>query len=159
MDLDDRTKRICIVVSIVLILVLCWYRRRPCTARCCKKMPPLEEKKSGLDPSGGRGKPKLNPEFDIMSQHTAGDRLKYTDSGLTDPLSLDPFAKLKSTETADDRLHRNLITAGVDGLQMDGMQPPVEEFERNSMIRQLQKTQDVYGDQTYAADELSELNI
>jgi hypothetical protein len=110
---------------------------------------------------GGKKKLKLDPESDIMTVHGVGDQLSYTDSGLTDSLSLDAFADLKSKETTDERLHRNLSTADFDGPQMEGMESPIDAFERNAMLRQLHKNQDVYGFQDYEpseADKLSELN-
>jgi hypothetical protein len=108
-------------------------------------------------------KKKLNPEKDVMGAHAAGDTRQHTTSGINDPLTLDSFIGLKSPETTSEKVMRNFTDASRDGEQMEGMHAPVADFERNAMVRQLHKNQEVYGEQQHdnsgGADIISELNF
>ena len=113
----------------------------------------------------------VEPEKLVMGEHSAGDSLHATVKKLDDPLSQDGLMQ-KSTETADQRLYRNLNDAGYDGPQLEGMSAPVIDFEESALSRQLVKQQEIYGEQDFddgkiplmdfddsEADQLSKLNL
>lgn len=102
----------------------------------------------------------IDPEKDVTAEQFLGDNLERVT--MNDPLTMDPFADLKSGETSDQMLQRNLLTANSDGPQIEGMEAPISSFENNALSRQLVKSQEIYGDQQYSsmdADFLSSMNI
>jgi hypothetical protein len=87
-----------------------------------------------------RGKKKLHPEKDVMVVHMLGDGLDNVK--MDDPLTLDGLIQ-KTDETTIQQIDRDARAR--DGSQPEGMVPPVEAFEYDAMIRQLDKKQEVYG--------------
>ena len=158
------------ISSVVLIIVLLWYlyreriydpRNRRIRDTYCQKhsnRKKIYNSKTMLE----KHKRTLEPEKDILVEHSLGDELDNIQTKMDDPLSSDAFANLKSEESSSDRLIRSLKTASCDGPQLEGMQTPIDEFERNAMVRQLNKRQTMYGSQNYElseADKISELNM
>jgi hypothetical protein len=160
--MDKQKFTICACLIVILILV--WHvRSQNCTMRYGGQtgnihvIMPID-----LSLEDSPSKPELEPEKDVMATHESGDKINITDNAIEDPLTMDAFINLKSMETTYDKLYRNITTADTDGPQMEGMEPPLDEFERNAMRRQLDKRQEVYGYQSFEpsdADKLSELNF
>lgn len=88
----------------------------------------------------------LNPEKGIMDKHSAGSSLYDKLKKLEDPLHRDDLLVVQD-ETKDEQLERSLLEGNVDGPLLEGMVSPYEDFERDSMIRQLHKQQEIYGEQ------------
>lgn len=101
-------------------------------------------------------KRKLDPEKDIMGEHSMGCYSKV--NKMDDPLVLDQFTQ-KQTETTDELLHRNLTTADYDGPQLEGMLAPITDFEDSALSRQMIKTQEVYGEQGFEESESDQISI
>jgi hypothetical protein len=176
---DNNRLGLVLCMSFILVIVLMWYIRNQnyktaCDRKlnnmkvllltqaieCSSRVPEGYNHKAVTD--GDKKKSKLNPEKCIMDQFTMGDTLNITNSGIIDPLTMDAFIDLKSEESMDQQLHRSLTDADYDGPQIEGMAAPIDEFERHAMVRQLEKRQEVYGDQSHEfsdADMIAELNI
>jgi hypothetical protein len=101
----------------------------------------------------------IDPEKGVLAEHSLGDKLHNQVKKMTDPLTLDPFADLKSKEDGDQLLHRNLSTADYDGPQLEGMEAPISSFEDEALSRQLVKQQEVYGYQGFSNSEADKLSI
>ena len=87
----------------------------------------------------------LNPEKKIMDKHTAGSELYDKLNKVDDPLSMDDLLVVQD-ETHDQQLNRSLSDGDTDGPLLEGMVSPYEDFEKNSMIRQLNKQQALYAE-------------
>lgn len=175
---DNNQMHMLICISITIILVLVWYiSGQDYRSACDRKLDELkytnllhmshllvpQESFSGVGPNapvtdGEKRKQKLNPESDVMMIHQQGDSIALVESG-EDPIRLDPYIRLRSEETAGQRLQRNMNT-NYDGPQLEGMHAPIEEFESSAMLRQLQGQNSVYAASGASdADKISEMNI
>lgn len=174
-------------ISIVLIVVLLWYickqeyntacdrriidlqyQAHVCKgdypARALSKYQSINKKDNMTNSCTMLEKHKkiIDPEREVMIEHYLGDDLRKERKEISDPISLDPFADLKSSETTDQRLYRNLSTADYDGPQLEGMMAPISEFENDSLSRQLVKQQEIYGEQEHTSsgtDQLANMNL
>ena len=129
-------------------------------ARALSKYQSINKKESMENTCGTmleKHKKTVEPEKEVMTEHYLGDSLHGQRQKMDDPLSLDPFADLKSSETTDQRLHRNLSTADYDGPQLEGMSTPVSSFEDDALSRQMVKNQEVYGEQYFTQSEAKQL--
>jgi hypothetical protein len=122
-------------------------------------------KKQGIFETGGtcgtmleKHKKVIDPEKGVLAEHSMGDKLHNQVKKMEDPLTLDPFANLKSEENGKQRLHRNLSTADHDGPQLEGMGAPISSFEDDALSRQLVKQQEVYGEQGFSNSEENQLS-
>jgi hypothetical protein len=100
----------------------------------------------------------IDPERGMLAEHSIGDKLHKQVKKMEDPLTLDPFADIKSEENGKQLLHRNLSTAEHDGPQLEGMAAPISSFEDDALSRQLVKQQEVYGEQDFSNSEENQLS-
>jgi hypothetical protein len=132
--------RLSYALAIILLLCCIWY--------ICRESRESILKKHYYAYIGEQAVPEplctktLEPERGIMAIHEAGDTLKDTVKTLDDPLSLDGLIQ-KSTETPDQKLQRSKDEE-FDSKQLQGMAPPIEEFENNALQRQLAKAKYIY---------------
>jgi hypothetical protein len=91
-----------------------------------------EETQDTVKPVLLEEKKELDPESDVLLSQSVADTVQTID----DPLNSDDLL-VSSEETTDDKLKREILTASEEGAQPEGMVPPIEEFENNSLRRQL----------------------
>jgi hypothetical protein len=84
----------------------------------------------------------VEPEKNIMSNHSMGDNLHNTVKKMDDPLSLDEVIQI-SVETKDQQIKRS-VDDNYENKQIEGMSAPIEEFEEGSLGRQLIHSTSVY---------------
>lgn len=166
-------------ISVILVLVLLWYiNKQEYLRECDRKLYhmhyqahlnstkcPRKKRVENMSNQCGtmleKYKSMLNPEKRIMNEHKAGSALDNALKKMPDPLTLDGL-DVKRKESTSDMLVRSLTTADYDGPQQEGMSAPVDDFERQYMIRQDKKAQEIYGEQVHrpsAADSLSIMNV
>ena len=104
-------------------------------------------------------KKQLNPENDVYKEHIMGETLDNLQQKMDDHLMLDEIVQSKNLETRTAQVNRSFSEC--DGPELEGMTPPIDQFERSAMHRQLNKRQEIYGEQAYVSnsDSLSELNL
>jgi hypothetical protein len=103
----------------------------------------------------------MDPEKEVMVKHTLGTTFNNSLKKVNDSLVLEGVQTV-TTETKDDMVMRSFDDAGDEGVLLEGMTAPVDEFERRYMDRQINKNQEIYGEQHYdrvSADLLSSLNM
>jgi len=79
-----------------------------------------------------------NPEKRVMDEIYAmndDERFEEVLKGMSHSLNPDPLI-IKSDETRDDMLFRSLTDGNKDGALDDGMYAPIDDFERQALIRQ-----------------------
>ena len=143
------------IVIIAVILVFYWYtvsaKKKSTESMFLRRA--VEHSKHEIKEAA---KKKLNPERDVMTEHLVGSKRQM----MSDPLSTDVFADLKSQESTLGRFQRDSMCT--EGAQMEGMVAPIDEFERGAMLRQMRKKEDTYGSNMGPpsnVDLLSELNL
>ena len=167
-----------ICILIILVMVLLWYIcKQEYKTSCDRRIMDLHyqshirngdypvrslSKKQGIfeksDTVLEKHKKVIDPEKGVLAEHSMGDELHSQVKKMEDPLTLDPFADLKSEENCKQMLNRNLSTANCDGPQLEGMVAPISSFEDDSLSRQLVKQQEVYGEQGFSAKEENQLS-
>lgn len=185
-DENSPQTSLMLCISITLVVVLLWYIcKQEYNTSCDRRIMDLHyqshiskgdypvralsknqsiRKKDGMSCGTMLEKHKkiIDPERGVMAEHYCGDKLHNQVNKMDDPLTLDPFADLKSKENGKQRLHRNLSTADYDGPQLEGMTAPISSFEDDALSRQLVKQQEVYGEQAFSnseADQLASMNL
>jgi hypothetical protein len=63
------------------------------------------------------------------------ERFEEVLKGMSHALNPDPLI-IKSDETRDDMLFRSLTDGNKDGALDDGMYAPIDDFERQALVRQ-----------------------
>lgn len=127
-------------ISLILIIVLirCIYINRKSIEKVkLVKTTEKADKEKALDSVKLvelKEKKELDPESDVLLSQSVADTVQTID----DPLNGDGVLVL-SEETSEDKLKREILTASEEGAQPEGMVPPIEEFENNSLERQLLK--------------------
>jgi hypothetical protein len=164
-------------ISIILVVILLWYiSKQEYSSSCDRKIMNMHYQahikegdypKLALSRHQGetstcrtmleKHRKTLDPEKNVMDEHSMGDSLHNTVKKIDDPLSLDGILQ-KQDETKDQQLHRS-ITENLDGKQLEGMSAPIEEFEEGSLNRQMILQQNIYGEQDVSVDQLSESNM
>ena len=79
-----------------------------------------------------------NPEKRVMDEIYAmndDERFEEALKGMSHSLNPDPLI-IKSEETRDDMLYRSLTDGNKDGKLNDGMYAPIDDFERQALVRQ-----------------------
>jgi hypothetical protein len=153
-DENSPKTSLMICISVVLVVVLLWYiSKQNYNTSCDRKImdmhyqahikgyPETDLSKRG-DTLLERHRKTLDPEKNVMDEHTMGDPLHDNVKKIDDPLSLDGLLQ-RQDETSDQQLQRS-IDENVDGEQLEGMLPPIEAFEEDSLLRQMSQKKSVY---------------
>ena len=153
---DLSTMHICVCVFVVLVLVLIWifnynnrlaphdetqyekYANRSDIQMQYNTIPAPKINGTMRDRSGNL----YNPEEHIMRSHRDSDVSDpeiTTNGGNMDANQL----MVRNIETTDEKLARSVV--GSDGIQLEGMLPPIADFESSYMMRQNEKKESIYG--------------
>jgi hypothetical protein len=120
-----------LAIVLVVILLALWIRRGKPSLLGFAELPPEPKK--------------IRPELDILKEHQTGQ------SG-SEQLSADCL-EVRSGVLPEQHYAKSLLV--MDGVQMEGMSAPTDEFERQALLLQDAKKSFIYG----TADGISTANI